>query len=83
LQSQLLKNRSAADGVNPKYDLIKTKQPSTVFEKIHTSPPPGTTELRKQVENLSICDKLTKQIKPIFGPNMGFCADYETEFTST
>jgi len=38
--------------------------------------------MRKQIENLKICDRLAKQIKPVYGPNITFCADYETEFST-
>jgi hypothetical protein len=38
--------------------------------------------MRKQIDNLNICEKFAKQIKPIYGQNMGFQGEYETEFTS-
>lgn len=54
-----------------------------MIAKAHTGPPPGSAEISKQAKNLNICEKLAKLIKPIYGPNMGFRAEYETEFSST
>lgn len=71
-----------AETYNPKNDIIKPKIPQPVFRKIHTGPPLGTSELHKQMENTNICEKLSKQIKPIYGTNIRFRNEYDTEFTS-
>jgi len=42
-----MKNRSSADGENPRYSLVKPHQPETAIQKEHTGPIPGTSEIEK------------------------------------